>query len=101
MNIDVNRMLKIGVDELLGESVAVLGIKGSGKSNTAAVLAEELLSAGVLFLAGNVFQACRVVLECGGGVLWLSKSSSAKKHFEPLRTLLSCVLFWPRGCGYE
>ena len=47
MNIDVDRMLKIGVDELLGESVAVLGIKGSGKSNTAAVLTEELLAARV------------------------------------------------------
>lgn len=45
MNIapDVN----LSVPDLLGESVAVLGIKGSGKTQTAAVLAEELLAAGV------------------------------------------------------
>ncbi len=37
----------LSVPDLLGESVAVLGIKGSGKTQTAAVLAEELLAAGV------------------------------------------------------
>jgi hypothetical protein len=48
-----NRLLNIGTGiaidpaALLGESVAVLGIKGSGKSNTAAVLAEEMLACGV------------------------------------------------------
>lgn len=48
-----NQILNIGTgiaispSALLGESVAVLGIKGSGKSNTAAVLAEEMLSCGV------------------------------------------------------
>lgn len=39
--------LTLSVADLLGESVAVLGIKGSGKTQTAAVLAEELLAAGV------------------------------------------------------
>lgn len=47
LNIDVDGKLNISINDLLGESVAVLGIKGSGKSNTAAVVAEELLEAGV------------------------------------------------------
>ncbi len=36
--------LEIPVEQLIGESVAVLGIKGSGKTNTTAVLIEQLLS---------------------------------------------------------
>lgn len=47
MNIDEFKQLPLTVESFLGQSVAVLGIKGSGKSNTAAVLAEELLAAGV------------------------------------------------------
>lgn len=47
MNIDEFALLPLRVDDFLGQSVAVLGIKGSGKSNTAAVLAEELLAANV------------------------------------------------------
>lgn len=47
MNIDEFSLLPLKVDDFLGQSVAVLGIKGSGKSNTAAVLAEELLVANV------------------------------------------------------
>lgn len=45
LNIGTN--IQVTPDMLLGESIAVLGIKGSGKSNTAAVLAEEMLAAGV------------------------------------------------------
>lgn len=45
LNIGTN--IHVLPDMLLGESIAVLGIKGSGKSNTAAVLAEEMLAAGV------------------------------------------------------
>ena len=44
MNIDAHHMLKLEVDDVLGHMVAVLGMTGSGKSNTVAVLAEELLS---------------------------------------------------------
>lgn len=47
MFIDVEGMLNLSADDLIGQSVAVLGLKGSGKSNTAAVLMEELLSVGV------------------------------------------------------
>jgi DNA helicase HerA-like ATPase len=47
MNIDEFSLLPLKVDDFLVQSVAVLGIKGSGKSNTAAVLAEELLVANV------------------------------------------------------
>ncbi len=47
MNIDEFSLLPLDVKDFLGQSVAVLGIKGSGKSNTAAVLAEELLAANV------------------------------------------------------
>jgi DNA helicase HerA-like ATPase len=43
MNIDVYGLLKLCPQEMLEELVAVLGIRGSGKSNTAAVLMEELL----------------------------------------------------------
>ncbi len=39
--------VNLSVPDLLGESVAVLGIKGSGKTQTAAVIAEELLGSGV------------------------------------------------------
>lgn len=47
MKIDEFSLLPLKVNDFLGQSVAVLGIKGSGKSNTAAVLAEELLAANV------------------------------------------------------
>ncbi|MEI2773375.1 MAG: DUF87 domain-containing protein [Candidatus Competibacter sp.] len=47
MKIDEFALLPLKVEDFLGQSVAVLGIKGSGKSNTAAVLAEELLAANV------------------------------------------------------
>ncbi len=59
MKIDVNNLLGLKAEHFLGQSVAVLGIKGSGKSNTAAVIAEELLEAGVPFciidIAGEYF----------------------------------------------
>lgn len=47
LNIDTHQLLSFSAESLLGESVAVLGIKGSGKSNTAAVIVEELLTARV------------------------------------------------------
>lgn len=47
MKIDEFSLLPLKVEDFLGQSVAVLGIKGSGKSNTAAVLAEELLATNV------------------------------------------------------
>jgi len=47
LNIDQSRTFKMPLRDLIGESVAVLGIKGSGKTNTAAVLIEELLSYGL------------------------------------------------------
>lgn len=43
MNIDTAGVLPLSAEDFIGQSVAVLGIKGSGKSNTAAVLMEELL----------------------------------------------------------
>lgn len=47
MQLDTIGMLEIPAASLIGQSVAILGIKGSGKSNTAAVLMEELLAAGI------------------------------------------------------
>ncbi|MCA9913330.1 MAG: DUF87 domain-containing protein, partial [Anaerolineae bacterium] len=47
MNIDTLELLQLTSNRLIGQSVAILGIKGSGKSNTAAVLMEELLDAGI------------------------------------------------------
>ncbi len=47
LQIDVEGKLQVEAADLVGESVAVLGIKGSGKTNTAAVLIEELLVAGL------------------------------------------------------
>lgn len=59
MQLDTMGMLQISADSLIGQSVAILGIKGSGKSNTAAVLMEELLAAGipicVVDIAGEYF----------------------------------------------
>jgi uncharacterized protein len=43
MQIDVNNSLNLQIEELIGQRIAVLGISGSGKTNTVAVLAEELL----------------------------------------------------------
>lgn len=43
LDIDIEGRLPFDVADFVGESVAVLGIKGSGKTNTAAVLIEELL----------------------------------------------------------
>ena len=44
LNIDSSNTVQIQTQTLVGRSVAVLGITGSGKTNTAAVLIEELLS---------------------------------------------------------
>jgi hypothetical protein len=46
LSIDSSSELQIQTQTLVGRSVAVLGITGSGKTNTAAVLIEELLSHG-------------------------------------------------------
>ena len=43
MNVDVYGLLDLSPEGMLEELVAVLGMRGSGKSNTAAVLMEELL----------------------------------------------------------
>lgn len=43
LQIDVGNILKFSVEELIGQRIAVLGISGSGKTNTVATLAEELL----------------------------------------------------------
>lgn len=45
--IDAHGRLRLTVEDFLGKNVAVLGLKGYGKSNTAAVLAEEFLAAGL------------------------------------------------------
>lgn len=45
--IDAHNRLHLTIDDFLGKNVAVLGLKGYGKSNTAAVLAEEFLAAGL------------------------------------------------------
>jgi hypothetical protein len=47
MSLNIASDFNLSIEQVLGESIAVLGIKGSGKSNTAAVLAEELLDAGL------------------------------------------------------
>ncbi len=47
MNIDTEGMLHLDTGSLVGKSAALLGITGSGKTNTAAVLIEELLSNGL------------------------------------------------------
>jgi uncharacterized protein len=47
LNIDAAQLVKIPLRAVIGESIAVLGIKGSGKTNTAAVLIEELLANGL------------------------------------------------------
>lgn len=59
LRIDTYGILKLPGDSLIGQSIAILGIKGSGKSNTAAVLMEEMLSSGiplcVVDIAGEYF----------------------------------------------
>lgn len=47
LHIDGYGLVQLSPEDLIGQSVAVLGVKGYGKSNTAAVLMEELLEAGV------------------------------------------------------
>jgi hypothetical protein len=47
LQIDRTNKLRMSLQNLIGESIAVLGIKGSGKTNTAAVLIEELLDFGL------------------------------------------------------
>src|SRR6266851_4609583 len=44
LNIDSSNEFHLQTQTLVGRSIAVLGITGSGKTNTAAVLIEELLS---------------------------------------------------------
>lgn len=47
LHIDETAALQLDISSFVGHSVAVLGITGSGKTNTAAVLIEELLSHGL------------------------------------------------------
>src|SRR3712207_6513053 len=47
LQIDTSHELRLPLATLVGQSVAVLGIRGSGKTNTAAVLIEELLAQGL------------------------------------------------------
>lgn len=47
MDIDAHGLVNLSVEDVLGHMIAVLGMTGSGKSNTVAVLVEELLAAGV------------------------------------------------------
>ena len=42
------------LEELLGESIAVIGLKGSGKSNTAARIVEQLLTSGVPLVIADI-----------------------------------------------
>jgi uncharacterized protein len=54
MQIDIYGLYQLALADFIGSSVAVLGIKGSGKSNTAAVLMEECLQGGVPILVLDV-----------------------------------------------
>ncbi len=45
--LDVRQQLRLPVEDFVGRSTALLGITGSGKTNTAAVIIEELLSSGL------------------------------------------------------
>jgi uncharacterized protein len=47
LNLDVGQQISLTIDDCIGRSVAILGITGSGKTNTAAVLIEELLANGL------------------------------------------------------
>src|SRR5882724_520432 len=47
MNIDTEGMLPLTTASFVGKSAALLGITGSGKTNTAAVIIEELLASGL------------------------------------------------------
>jgi predicted transcriptional regulator len=47
MDIDVQHLLPLDLESFVGERVAVLGISGSGKTTTVAVLIEELLASGL------------------------------------------------------
>lgn len=47
LHIDSAGLIHLTADDALGKSIGVLGIKGYGKSNTAAVLAEEMLRLGI------------------------------------------------------
>lgn len=44
LNIDANSAIQISLESTIGEKIAILGIAGSGKSNSSAVILEEFLS---------------------------------------------------------
>lgn len=54
MCVDIEGVLPLTVEKMLGWAVAILGIRGGGKSNTAAVVAEELLSAGLPLMVVDI-----------------------------------------------
>ena len=41
--LNISRDLNLNLEDLIGQCIAILGIRGSGKSNTAGVIFEELL----------------------------------------------------------
>ena len=42
-SLNISQDLTLGLEDIIGQCVAILGIRGSGKSNTAGVIFEELL----------------------------------------------------------
>lgn len=47
LDIDLNHVLQLTPNDVVGQRIAILGISGSGKTNTAAVLIEETLQQGI------------------------------------------------------
>jgi KaiC/GvpD/RAD55 family RecA-like ATPase len=47
LDIDVKSKVELSLDSFIGERVAVVGISGTGKSNTTAVICEEVLARGL------------------------------------------------------
>lgn len=47
LQIDRDQTLRFSLEDVIGQRIAVLGMSGSGKTNTAAVLIEEFLSTGL------------------------------------------------------
>jgi len=74
--LDVSQDLDLDLEEIIGQCIAILGIRGSGKSNTAGVIFEELLRnsypMSIVDIEGEYFGLKEkhevLVVGCGDGV---------------------------------
>jgi len=78
LNLETSEIWQITPDDLIGNSIAILGINGSGKSNSAAVLMEEALASGIPIIVIDIAGEYHTLRERYDHVTVIGRSLNAK-----------------------